>query len=343
MNLRKLFIALGASAALLLGACGQAGQPQSPASTPAGDGASTPASSPAEGKVLEIGIVNYVSHPALDAVEKGFIAGLAEAGYADGGKVKIEKQNAQADQATLTAIANQFAQAKKDLVLGIATPSAQALAQVITDKPILFGAVTDPVAVELVSSWEKPGKNITGASDMNPVEDQLKLLLEIAPKVKTVGIVYSSGEVNAEVQVKAAEEAAGGLGLTIKKAAVSNSSEVQQAAESLDVDAIYVPTDNNVVAGIEALLQVAEQKKVPVVASDEGSVERGAIASLTVNYEQQGRDVAAMAVKIFKGANPADMPVETQKQFDLTVNPDAAKRMGLEIPAGVIERAAKSF
>ncbi len=338
MSFRKLAVALSATAALVLSACGGSAEP----------GASTPASdeptAPAEGQVFEIGVVNYVSHPALDAVQQGFIDGLAEAGYADGEKATLDLQNAQADQATLTAIANQFAQADMDLVLAIATPSGQAVAQVITDKPVLFGAVTDPVAADLVADWDAPGGNITGASDLNPVADQLELLLEINPDIKTVGIVYSSGEVNAEVQVEAAEKAAAELGLTIEKSAISNSSEVQQAAQSLEVDAFYVPTDNNVVAGIEALIQVAEQKKIAVVASDEGSVERGAAASLTVNYEQQGRDLAEMAVDIFENdADTATMPVKLQETFDLNVNPAAAERMGVEIPDDMAERAVKTF
>ena len=338
MSFRKLAVALSATAALVLSACGGSAEPG--ASTPASD---EPAA-PAEGQVFEIGVVNYVSHPALDAVQQGFIDGLAEAGYADGEKATLDLQNAQADQATLTAIANQFAQADMDLVLAIATPSGQAVAQVITDKPVLFGAVTDPVAADLVADWDAPGGNITGASDLNPVADQLKLLLEITPDIKTVGIVYSSGEVNAEVQVEAAEKAAAELGITIEKAAISNSSEVQQAAQSLDVDAFYVPTDNNVVTGIEALIQVAEQKKIAVVASDEGSVERGAAASLTVNYELQGRDLAAMAVDILENdADTATMAVKLQETFDLNVNPAAAERMGVTIPTDMADRAIKTF
>lgn len=338
MSFRKLAVALSASAALVLSACGGSAEPGDPTTAP------NESSAPAETQVFEIGIVNYVSHPALDAVQQGFIDGLAEAGYEDGEGVNLDIQNSQADQATLTAIANQFAQADKDLVLAIATPSGQAVAQVITDKPVLFGAVTDPVAADLVADWDAPGGNITGASDLNPVADQLELLLEIDPDVKTVGIVYSSGEVNAEVQVEAAEKAAADLGLTIEKSAVSNSSEVQQAAQSLDVDAFYVPTDNNVVAGIEALIQVAEQKKITVVASDEGSVERGAAASLTVNYELQGRDLAAMAVDIVENdADTATMAVKLQDKFDLNVNPEAAERMGVTIPDDMAERAIQTF
>ncbi len=337
MSFRKLAAALGSAAVLFLSACG------GPADTGGSASPTEGSVAPAQGGTLEIGVVNYVSHAALDAVQKGFIDGLAEAGYVDGEKINLDLQNAQADQATLTAIANQFAQQDKDLVLAIATPAGQAVAQVITDKPVLFGAVTDPLAAELVADWDAPGGNMTGASDLNPVADQLKLLLEISPDAKTVGIVYSSGEINAEVQVEAAEKAAGERGLTIETSAVTNSSEVQQAAQSLDVDAFYVPTDNNVVTGIEALIQVAEQKGIIVVASDEGSVERGAAASLAVNYERQGQDIAAMAVEIFGGADPATMPVKLQETFDLNVNPAAAERMGATIPDAVASRAVKTF
>lgn len=328
MNLRKSLVALGAAAALALTACG---------------GAEAEQETPSSDAPLEIGIVQYVSHDALDAVQTGFVEALEEAGYVDGDTINVDVQNPEADQATLTQIANQFAQDEKDLVLAIATPAAQAVAQVIPEQPVVFAAVTDPVAAELVASWDAPGGNVTGVSDMNPVDGQLELLLEIAPDVETVGIVYSSGEVNSEVQVEAAEEAAAELGLTIEKAAVSNSSEVQQAAESLDVDAFYVPTDNNVVAAIEALLQVSESRGVPVVSSDEGSVERGAIASLTVDYEQQGRDAAAMAIEILEGGNPADLAVRVQEEFMLSINPDAAERMGVTIPDAVAERAGNTF
>ena len=328
MNPRRSLLALGAVAALALAACSQPGSSENPTQDAA---------------PLEIGIVQYVSHDALDAVQEGFIDELAANGYSDGETINLDIQNPQADQATLTAIANQFAQAEKDLVLAIATPAGQAVAQVIPEKPVVFAAVTDPVAAELVASLEAPGANVTGVSDLNPVDEQLGLLLEIAPDVKNVGIVYSSGEINAEVQVAAAEEAAGELGLTIQKAAVSNSSEVQQAAESLDVDAFYVQTDNNVVAAIESLIQVAEARKIPVIASDNGAVERGAIASQTVNYEQQGRDAAMMAIEILEGANPGEMPVQMQEQFDLSINEAAAERMGVTIPESVLERAVTTY
>jgi len=216
-------------------------------------------------------------------------------------------------------------------VLAVATPSAQAAAQAITNIPVLFSAVTDPVDAKLVASNEAPGANVTGTSDMNPVDEQLQLLKDLVPDAKKVGIVYSSGEANSAVQVKMAKEAAKGLGLTIEEAAVSASSEVQQAASSLDVDAYYVPTDNAVVSALEGLLQVAEKNKVPVISADGESVKRGATATYGINYEKLGEQTAAMAVKLLKGeAEPASMPVETISEVDLYLNEDAAKKAGIE-------------
>lgn len=278
--LRKL-VALGAVVALTLTACG-------------GDAAEGDGS-------YKIGIATIVSHPALDAVADGFKEAMAEAGYAEGEQLEIDFQNAQGDQSTITNIANTFASSDYDGFLAIATPTAQALANAITDRPIVFGAVTDPVAAGLTQSWDAPDGNVTGVSDMNPMEAQLDLIKEVAPDVATVGIVYSSGEVNSEVQVTEAEKAAESRGIEIVTATVTNSSEVQQAAESLDVDAYLLPTDNTVVSAAESLVQVAEQKSVPVFASDESTMERGASAGLSVNYTQQGRDAAAVLLKMLDG------------------------------------------
>lgn len=321
--------ALFAATALLATACGSGGS---------GD-----ASAPDESKPVKIGISQIQSHPSLDAVVDGFKKGMADAGYS-GDKVSYDVQNPQGDQSTNTAIMGQFAQDKLDLVLAVATPTAQAAAQAITDTPVLFSAVTDPVAAKLVASNEAPGGNVTGTSDKNPVKEQLELVKKVAPDAKTVGIVYSSGEVNSAVQVKWAEEAAADLGLEIKKSAISASSEVQQAASSLDVDAFYVPTDNNVVTALAGLLQTAQTKQVPVIAADGESVKRGATATYGINYEKLGEQTAEMAVKILKdGAKPADMPVETLTDVDLYVNTAAAKKVGVEIPQDLIDQAAEVY
>ncbi len=290
-------------------------------------------------KVYEIGIAQIVSHPSLDAVREGVVQALADAGYEDGKNINLDVQNPQGDQSALTNIANSFA--SKDAVVAIATPTAQAMAQAVTDKPIVFSAVTDPVSSQLVDSWEEPGGNITGTSDINPIEEQFDLITEIVPNAKTVGIVYSSAEQNSEIQVELAEGAAEKRGLEIKTATVTNSSEIQQATRSLDVDAFFVPTDNTVVSGLEGLLQVAEQTKTPVISADSDSVTRGVIASVAVDYAKMGTQTGEMLVRILEGADPATMAVETQKEPQLTINPKAAARIGITLPADLVSRADK--
>ncbi len=321
-SVRRLAIA-GMAAALLFGttACASDGGGS-------GDGGTTSA---------KIGVLQFVQHPALDAATEGFKDAIADAGI----EAEYDDENAQGEVTNTNTIATTFASDGLDLVFTVATPAAQAAAQAIADAPVLFTAVTDAEAAGLVDSNDAPGANVTGTSDLNPVADQLALLAEIAPDAKTVGVVYSSGEVNSEVQVDLAKEAADELGVTIKEATVSNSSEVQQATQSLgDVDAIYVPTDNTVVSGIAALIQVAEQKQIPVVSGDSGPVDSGAIATIGIDYTKLGYQTGEMAAKILQdGADPAEMAVETSNDVELIINPAAAERMGVEIPDSVTDRA----
>ena len=284
----------------------------------------------------QIGITQIVEHPSLDAAREGFKQALADAGL----EVSYDEQNAQGDQSTATSIATTFAGDDLDMILAIATPTAQASVQAITDVPILITAVTDPVEAGLVDSWEAPGGNVTGTSDINPVDEQLSLLGEFAPDAQSVGIVYSAGEVNSQIQVDLAREAADELGLEIQEATVTNSSEVQQAAESLDVDAYYVPTDNTVVSALEALLQVAESQSLPVIAADGASVERGALGTYGLDYERLGYQTGEMAIQVLtEGADPAEMPVETLSELSLIVNSGTAERLGVELPAELVESA----
>ncbi len=314
-------IALAAAGALALAGCSNGG-----GSTEGGDTAT-----------YKIGINQLVQHPALDAATAGFQKAFDDAGV----DVEFDVQNANGEQATAVTIAQTFASQDLDLVLAVATPAAQAVAQAITDKPVLFTAVTDAVAAELVDSNEKPGGNLTGTSDMAPIDEQLKLLQQIVPDAKKVGIVYASGEVNSEVQVEAAEKAAPELGLEIVSTTVTTANDIQQATEALgDVDAIYVPTDNMVVSGIASLVQVAEAKQIPVIGAESGTVEGGAVATLGIDYEQLGYQTGEMALKILQdGGDPATMPVEVSKSFTYVVNPGAAERMGVTIPKEILDQA----
>ncbi|KAB1503586.1 ABC transporter substrate-binding protein [Corynebacterium sp. 320] len=293
----------------------------------------------ASGDTYKIGINQLVQHPALDSAVEGFKEAFDEAGIT----VEFDEKNANGEQSTALTIAQQFASDKKDLVLAVATPAAQATAQNITDKPVLFTAVTDAVSAELVDSNEKPGANITGTSDEAPIEDQLKLTKELVPDAKTVGIVYASGEVNSQIQVDQVKKAAKPLDLDVKTQTVSSVNEIQQAVEALgDVDAIYVPTDNMVVSGIASLVQVAEQKKIPVIGAEEGTVKGGAAATVGIDYEELGKQTGKMAIKILKdGADPADTPVETASEVTYYVNEKAAKNYGIEIPQAILDKAER--
>lgn len=324
-------------------ACGQQSATPANNSTPAPATTTAPAPS-TETKQLTIGISQFVEHPALDAAREGFISQLAKNGYEKDKQVKIDVQSAQASMDTAIQIAQKFEADKVDLVLAIATPTAQAAAQTSKTIPILFTAVTDPVEAGLVAAMDKPGANVTGTSDMNPVEEQLKLIKEMKADAKTVGIIYSSGEVNSKVQVDAAKAVAGKLGLEIKEAAITSATEVKQAAESMvgKVDAFYVPTDNMVVSSIAAVIGVAEAQKIPVIAGEENSVKSGAIATYGIDYTKLGEQTADMAAKILKGeAKPADMAVEVQAEMKLVLNKKAAEKMGVTIPQAMLDRAGQ--
>ncbi|MGG4442404.1 ABC transporter substrate-binding protein [Brevibacillus fortis] len=324
-------------------ACGQQSATPANNSTPAPSNTTAPAPS-TETKQLTIGIAQFVEHPALDAAREGFISQLAKNGYENDKQVKINVQSAQASMDTAIQIAQKFEADKVDLVLAIATPTAQAAAQTSKEIPILFTAVTDPVQAGLVAAMDKPGANVTGTSDMNPVEEQLKLIKELKADAKSVGIIYSSGEVNSKVQVDAAKAVASKLGLEIKEAAITSATEVKQAAESMvgKVDAFYVPTDNMVVSSIAAVIGVAEAQKIPVIAGEENSVKSGAIATYGIDYTKLGEQTADMAAKILKGeAKPADMAVEVQADMKLVLNKKAAEKMGVTIPQAMLDRAGQ--
>jgi putative ABC transport system substrate-binding protein len=290
---------------------------------------------------LKIGIIQIVEHPALDAARKGFLDELAQKGYKEGENLEVNYQNAQNDQGNLQTIARQLAQEKCDLILAIATPSAVAMANETSEIPILITAVTDPVSAKLVKSNKKPGTNVTGTTDMNPVKDQLKLIKDIVPNAKRVGIIYNSSEVNSQVQVKIADDTAPGLGLKLTKVTVTASSEVMQAAQSLAgrVDAIYLPTDNMVISSLASVVKVAEANKIPVISGESESVASGALATVGIDYYKLGQTTGDMALRVIKGEKPQDMAIEKQEGTELVLNLKAAKNMGVTVPESIISKA----
>lgn len=296
--------------------------------------------------MLNIGIVQIMEHPSLDAARKGFLDVLAENGYKEGENLIVNYENAQGDMPTLNSIAQSIVRDENDLILAIATPSAQAVANATKDTsiPVLFTAVTDPVAAGLVKTMDKPKTNLTGTTDMAPVAEQVKLIRDIKPSVKNVGVLYNTGEVNSVVQVDLVKEAARQLGLNIVEAVATNTSEVDQAAKSLvgKVDAIYIPSDNVVVSALEAVIQVAQKNKILLVSTEKDSVYRGTVATIGLDYYKLGRQTGEMALKILSGkAKPQEMPVESQNQKDIIINLKAAKALDITIPQSLLDKAAE--
>lgn len=293
-------------------------------------------------KVKRIGVVQLVEHAALDASYQGFVDGLKAAGYEDGKNIKLDFQNAQGEQANCATIAQKLINDNSDLILAIATPAAQAVANLTKKIPILVTAVTDPATAKLVASNDAPGGNVTGTSDLNPVEAQIKLILQLVPKAKTIGFIYNSSEQNSKFQVDLAKAAADKLGLKYIDATVSNSNELQQVTQSLvgKVQAVYAPTDNMVAAGMPTVSGVLTPAKIPVICGEGGMVKAGGLATYGINYYELGKQTASMAVAILKdGKKPADMPIQYQQNLDFTVNTDIAKKIGITIPADLLAKA----
>ncbi len=286
---------------------------------------------------VNIGIIQIIEHPALDAARNGFMDEL-KAQKID---AKYSYQNAQGDMSTLQTIAGKLAADKVDLILAIATPSAQAAAKATSTIPILITAVTDPKVAGLIKDFDHPGTNVTGTSDMNPVDKQLELIKLFQPKANRVGIIYNAGEANSVVQVELAQKAATAMGLKLVLVTVTETSGVYQAAQSLQgrVDAVYVPTDNTVVAALESVIAFCERSKIPLIAGESESVIRGALATVGLDYYQLGCQTGAMAVRILQGAKPEQTPIEFQKGISLVINQSAAKRMGVSIPQELLKDA----
>lgn len=332
---KKLLVVIGLMLLLSLAVfgCGQ------PAKTPAEETGEP--SAEGETEVYKIGIVQIAEHPALDAAREGFIAALNAEGFIDGENISLNFQSAQNEQAVALTIAEGFVSDNVDLILAIATPAAQAAATATKEIPILITAVTDPVAAELVESMEKPNTNVTGTTDMNPIKEQLELILELVPGAEKIGILYNSGEINSVVQVDIAKQVASELGIGLEEAIATNTGEVTSAAEALlgKVDAFYVPTDNTIVDAISSVIRVAEEYKIPLIAAESESVKNGALATVGITYYGLGEQTGYMAAEILRGADPSTMSIQGSTEYTFTVNTTAAKNMGVELPDNILEQA----
>ena len=275
-------------------------------------------------KVFKIGITQFVTHPSLDQVKEGFKKAFEEAGM----KAEFDEKNAEANMATANLIATNYKADKKDLVFGIATPSAQALANNISDIPVLFSAVTDPVSANILNA------NVTGTSDkLDNVADQLDLLVKLDPKVKKIGVLYNTSEQNSILQVKDIEAKAKEKGLEVVLQGVTAFGELSTATKGLlaQVDALYIPTDNLVVSGIKLINTEALLAKKPIVTSENSSVELGALFTMGLDYYELGKRAGQMAVEILKGKKISELPFESSKKMTLYVNEDTAAALGIDV------------
>jgi len=303
---------------------------------------SSPSASADTSKAYKIGITQIVTHPALDAAVAGFKAALAEKGFSN---ITYDMQNAEGDMSTTASIAQKFAAEGLDLILGVATPTTQAVVKADKTTPIVFTAVTDPLGARLVYDPTAPEANVTGVSDLQPVEPILALAKQFNPDAKTVGIVYNAGESNSVYIVEAANKAAANMGLKIVEATASNSSEVQAAAKSLvgRVDAVAVIGDNTAVTALEAIVKVCQEAKIPLFAGDTDSVKRGAAAGYGFDYKDLGKQAGYQAALILGGTPIKDIPVEYAKNLQLSINEKAAQAQGVTIPADLVSKAVNKF
>lgn len=293
-------------------------------------------------KVPTVGVLQFVSHPALDLIYDGIQKGLSDNGYTDGKNVKIEYQNGQADQSKLTTMAQQLIDKKSDVLIGIATPAAQALANETTEIPIVLGAISDPVSAGLVESNEKPGGNITGVSDKSPVKAQIDLAKELLPDAKKIGILYSSSEDNSDYQVKQVTDIAEKEGYEVKAYPIPSANEITQMVQVMsgEVDFIYIPTDNTIANAMQTVTDTANKTKTPIITSVDTMVEEGGLATVGINQYELGVMTGKMAADILDGkSDPATTPIYTFTTGDIIINQKQADLLGITIPDAVLEKA----
>lgn len=284
--------------------------------------------------IKTIGITQLVEHPSLDKARNGFIKALEDKGYKDGENIKIDYQNAQNDMLTTQTIANKFVSDKKDLIYAVSTPSAQAAYNSTKDIPILITAVTDPVAAGLVKSLDKPEGNLSGTSDYISIDKNLELIKTLVPKAKTIGVLYSTSEVNSKIQVEMLKKYASKNNYKVVEKGISSSNEINQAISSLskNIDVLYVPTDNLIVSSMPIVSKIATDNKIPVIASEDGSVKSGALACQGIDYEKLGYKTGEIAVKVLNGEKVSNIPISTLDDTQIIINEDVLNLLSMKKP-----------
>ncbi|WP_416353291.1 tryptophan ABC transporter substrate-binding protein [Agrilactobacillus fermenti] len=294
-----------------------------------------------------VGILQLTTHPALDAIHRGLVAELKAQGYSpQKGNIKIDYQNAENDQSNLKTMSERFTNHHVSVMVGIATPAAQALADASTRIPIVLGAVTDPKGANLVQDNVHPGGNVTGVSDQAPIKAQLQLIQKLQPNLKTMGVISTSSDDSAQTQVRILKRlVAKETSLKLKTYTITSTNDVNQVAETMmnQVDAVYVPTDNTIASAMQTLVQVGNAKKVPIFPAVDTMVKDGGVATISINQYRLGRQTGKMVVNILRHhQNPATTPVKFIKKGDLVINLKAAHKLGIQIPADLVQQAKTS-
>lgn len=281
----------------------------------------------------KVGILQFVTHEALDEIYRGIKAGLEEEGYS-GDKLKIDFLNAEGDQSKVQTMSQKLVANQNDVLIGIATPAAQGLASATKEIPIIMGAVTDPVGAKLVKSLDQPGGNVTGVSDKTPIKAQVDLIKELTPNVKTVGVIYSSSEDNSKSQVEEFKTLAEKAGLEVVVKSVPSTNEIKTTSEVLlsQVDAVWVPLDNTIASAFSTLVQVAKEAKKPIYPSVDTMVEEGGLASVVIDQYQLGVETGKMAAKVLKGEDVSTLPVNVFDEGTPVYNEEVAKELGITLP-----------
>lgn len=292
----------------------------------------------AEKEVPTVGVLQFVSHPALDTIYQGTVDALEDRGYKDGETVTIEFQNGQADQSKLATMSQQLIDKGSDVLVGIATPAAQALANTTKDIPIVLGAISDPESAGLVESNEQPGENITGVSDKSPVGAQFELVQTLLPEAKRVGILFSSAEDNSDYQAEQVKIEGEKLGFDVTLYSVPSTNEITQMVQVMsgEVDLIYIPTDNTIANAMQTVVDTANKTKTPVIPSVDTMVEQGGLATVGINQYDLGYQTGQMVADILDGtSDPATTPIFTFEDGDVIINEEQAAFLGITIPDAV--------
>lgn len=292
---------------------------------------------------VKIGVLQFVTHDSLDEIYKGIKAGLKDGGYATADNLVIDFMNAEGDQSQVQTMSKKLVANDNQLLIGIATPAAQGLANATKELPIIMGAVTDPIGANLVTDLKNPAGNITGVSDQPPVADTVSLIRQITPSAKTIGVLYSSNEDNSKIQVAEFKKAAEKAGYTVLEYAVASSNEIASTVEvaSGKADVLFTPVDNTVASAFSTVVSVANKSKTPIFTSVEDMVADGGIASVTLDQYDLGVATGKMAAKVLDGANPAHTPVQIFHQGSVVVNQKAAKELGIVLSKDVLNKASK--